>query len=98
MIVENIVAALVAEDFYIATKKEIPYGLQIKLGCGAVVNVYSSGKVMVQGKLIPACAEESMPLLVKALPPLTMWMLPLAKTEPYATLIRDKQLLLRTAS
>ena len=78
MIVENIVAALVAEDFYIVTKKEIPYGLQIKLGCGAVVNVYSSGKVMVQGTLIPACAEESMPLLVKALPPLTMGSTPIA--------------------
>ena len=49
------------------------YGQQLRLGCGAVVNVYDKGTVLVQGKLIPECREESLVKLKAALPPETRW-------------------------
>lgn len=47
---------------------EIDYGHQIRLECGAIINVYTTGKVLVQGKLDPRCKVEFVARLLKALP------------------------------
>ena len=60
-------------DFHIASVSKIDHGQQIRLGCGAIVNVYNSGTVLVQGKLIPECREESLLTLKLALPSITRW-------------------------
>ena len=59
--------------FYIDAIREIDYGQQIRLGCGAVINVYDKGTVLVQGRLHPDYKEESLKLLRQLLPPDTRW-------------------------
>ena len=72
---QEIEARLRQLDFHIASNSKIEHGWQIRLGCGAIVNVYNSGTVLVQGKLIPECREESLLTLKLALPPITRWCL-----------------------
>lgn len=70
---EQIETSLTECDFFIDSIKKIEYGQQLRLGCGAIVNVYDKGTVLVQGKLIPQCREESLAKLRQALPPDTRW-------------------------
>ena len=72
---QEIEAELTDLDFFINSVNKIEHGWQIRLGCGAIVNVYNSGTVLVQGKLIPECREESLLTLKAALPPETRWCL-----------------------
>jgi hypothetical protein len=51
----------------------ISYGQQICLGCGAIINVFDKGTVLVQGKLNPQCKEESLRMLKQVLPSDTRW-------------------------
>ena len=60
-------------DFFIHSVTKIDYGQQLRLGCGAVVNVYDKGTVLVQGKFIPEVRENSLQLLKEMLPPDTRW-------------------------
>lgn len=60
-------------DFFVREVRDINGGKQIRLGCGAILNVYNKGTVLVQGKLIPAVREESLSLLKMVLPPQTRW-------------------------
>ena len=69
----QIVSKLQQLDFFIRSVKPISYGVQIRLGCGAYVNVYDKGTVMVQGSLIESCRDESMEFLKQALPANTKW-------------------------
>ena len=69
----QIQAKLQELDFYIRTVKPIDHGVQICLGCGANVNVYDKGTVMVQGRLIESCRNESLAYLKGALPANTKW-------------------------
>lgn len=70
---QQIMNKLVELDFYIRSTGKIAYGQQIRLGCGAVINVFDKGTVLVQGKLHPQCREESLELLKQVLPPDTRW-------------------------
>lgn len=69
----QIQAKLQELDFFIRSVKPIDYGVQIRLGCGAYVNVYDKGTVMVQGRLIESCRDESLEFLKRALPANTKW-------------------------
>ncbi|MBS1196513.1 MAG: hypothetical protein H6R18_298 [Proteobacteria bacterium] len=51
----------------------INYGQQIKLDCGINVNVYSTGKILVQGKLHFCAPESTRGQLEAILPPHTKW-------------------------
>ena len=73
MLVKRIMRRLRQEDFAILDWRKIPYGHQIRLGCGAAINVYSSGTVLIQGKLIESVRDESLALLKKILPTTTKW-------------------------
>ena len=58
---------------------EIDYGQQICLRCGAVVNVYDSEKVLVQGKLPSRSVENSLAKLKQALPRESRWTVKIGK-------------------
>lgn len=58
---------------YVESVLNIGYGQQIRLGCGAIINVYDKGTVLVQGKLHPHGKEESLRLLRQALPVDARW-------------------------
>lgn len=58
---------------FVDTCTEIDYGYQIRLICGAIINVYSSGKVVVQGKLDPRGKTERVSLLHEILPASTVF-------------------------
>jgi len=60
-------------DFHINSVTRIAFGQQIRLGCGAVINVYDKGTVMVQGKLLREDRGESLRLLKEILPVDTRW-------------------------
>lgn len=68
----------------------IEYGCQIRLECGAIINVYKTGKVLVQGKLDPRGKAQRVHLLQQLLPAGTKFppsMVPEVKSRP---LIRDR--------
>lgn len=69
----QIEARLLELGLFVESVSKIGYGEQIRLGCGAVVNVYDKGTVVVQGKLHPNGKEESLRLLKQALPSDTRW-------------------------
>lgn len=69
----QIEARLLEQGFYVVSVRPISYGQQIRLGCGAIINVYDKGTVLVQGKLHPHGKEESLRLLRQALPVDARW-------------------------
>jgi hypothetical protein len=53
---------------FVETCVEIDYGFQIRLECGAIINLYSTGKVVVQGKLDARGKTQRVSLLHQLLP------------------------------
>ena len=49
-----------AADLYVVDDKEIAYGHQLILYEGAVINFYTNGTIMVQGKTMPYCVPGAM--------------------------------------
>ena len=52
----------------VIAKHELDYCYQFRLVCGAIINAYGTGKVVVQGKLDPRGKVEFVARLLKALP------------------------------
>ena len=73
MDIATLASKLHAFDLEITYIKKIDYGQQIRLACGAVINVYDKGTVLLQGKLHEQYHERSMILLKHILPPNTRW-------------------------
>ena len=65
--------SLRALDFDIACINRIDYGQQIRLRCGAIINVYDNGTVLAQGKLQSQCREALLNSLKHILPSDTRW-------------------------
>lgn len=49
-VVEKIYMALEDADLQISDEKKIEYGFQIRLTNGSIINIYTTGKILVQGK------------------------------------------------
>jgi hypothetical protein len=64
----RLVNELEANGLEIISVIEIDYGHQIRLECGAIINVYTTGKVVVQGKLHPYVQPNLVALLQQILP------------------------------
>jgi hypothetical protein len=60
-------------DFALDPPRRNAHGTQIRPRCGAVICVFDTGKVVVQGRLIESVAEESMVRLRQVLPASTSW-------------------------
>lgn len=73
MDIATLSSKLHALDFDIICVKKIEHGQQFRLVCGAVINIYNSGTVLVQGKLHEHNRERSSILLKHILPPNTRW-------------------------
>ncbi len=50
VLIENIVEKIQSAGLLCTVQKTIPYGIQLRLANGAVVNVYNSGRILVQGR------------------------------------------------
>ena len=76
MLAKIIQDGLRAHGFTIIDTKEIQHGTQIRLIEGAVINVYKSSKVLVQGKSIFESPEHLRSRLEYVLPArITVWTL-----------------------
>lgn len=73
MYIATLASKLCALDINIIRIKKIDYGQQICLACGAVVNIYDKGTVLVQGKMHENDGEGTIMLLKRILPPDTRW-------------------------
>ncbi len=62
-------------DFHICEVKDAGHHIWIRLGCGAILLTYLSGKVLVQGRLLGQEGRESKRLLDRLLPADTIWQL-----------------------
>ena len=69
----SIQSTLVDLDFGLDEPRRIAHAVQLRTKCGALINVYDTGNVVVQGHIIPAVAEESLYLLRQVLPTTTRW-------------------------
>ena len=69
----RMLVSLKIADFHICEVIPHEHHLAIRLGCGAVLSVYRSGKVMIQGRLHGSGAGETKEMLVKILPAQTIW-------------------------
>lgn len=69
----TLLSKLHALDFDIICVKKIPYGQQVRLACGAVINVFDTGTALVQGKMHTYYRERAWILLRRILPPTTRW-------------------------
>ncbi len=52
ILAENIKQILSASGFLCTVEKDIPYGKQLRLPTGTIVNSYDTGKVTVHGKSV----------------------------------------------
>ena len=91
MTLEELLKLLKADDFHINKHKEEMHGYKVWLGCKLIICVYKSGKILVQGKFDPHYGEESMRFLIPLLPPETRWMIEEAFSEPFKSLILERQ-------
>lgn len=79
----HIKSNLLTYGLAIKSDQVIEHGHQIRLDCGAIINVYDKGAVLVQGKLHPFRKTENLALLKQALPPETKW--PASMDTPMVT-------------
>ena len=68
---KGIIAKLQEHGLSIASVEPISYAMQIRLTCGAIVNVFNSGKVVVQGTVAKQARMSTLAQLQKALPATT---------------------------
>lgn len=68
----NIMSKLHEYGFGITSAEPIAYGTQIRLTCGAIVNLYTTGKVVLQGKVTEQDKVTLLMQLEKALPAATI--------------------------
>jgi len=73
MDIATLASKLRALEFDILDIKKIANGQQIRLACGAVISVFDTGTVLVQGKLHEYYRERASILLKHILPPTTRW-------------------------
>lgn len=95
MTLEELLNALKTDDFHVNKHAVDTYGYKVWLGCRLVICVYKSGKVLVQGRYDPEWGAESLEHLIPLLPPHTKWMLEETKQEPFASLIEQRQGVIR---
>jgi hypothetical protein len=91
MTIEELLTALQKDDFHITKQATQTHGYTIWLGCGFVIAVYQTGKVLVQGKFDRRWGQEAVELLIPMLPPQTQWLFEQATWEPYKSLIAQRQ-------
>ena len=87
--INRLIVDLVRSGMDVTSARPIDHAYQIRLDCGVIINVYRTGKVLVQGKLDPRGMTERVHLLQKLLPAGTTFppsMVPEVKTKP---LVRD---------
>lgn len=65
--------ALFNSGLSISRINPIPFGMQLRLGCGVVINVFDSGCVFVQGKVRHATPQLILNTLKQLLPQDTRW-------------------------
>lgn len=70
---DKIRSSLLGVGFSITQVAPLPYGEQLHLGCGAVINVYNTGRVVVQGKVHPDVRPRVLSALKGLLPSDTRW-------------------------
>lgn len=85
----HISSNLLAYGLAIKSDQVIEHGHQIRLVCGAVINVYDKGTVLIQGKLHPFLKTENLTLLKQALPPDTKWSASMATPTVTKALVLD---------
>ena len=87
--IERLTVNLERSGLEVMSVRPIDHACQIRLECGVIINVYKTGKVLVQGKLDPRGMTERVYLLQKLLPAGTTFppsMVPKIKAMP---LVRD---------
>ena len=70
---QSIVIKLHEHGFSLISVQSIPYGQQLRLSCGAIINVYDKGTVFVQGKLDNKTRMNTLGKLKQVLPENTRW-------------------------
>lgn len=68
---QGIIKKLEEHELPIASVEPIAHATQIRLTCGAIVNVFDSGKVVVQGAVAKQAKLNTLQRLQKALPATT---------------------------
>ena len=69
----HVLSALGTHDFHICEIVEHRNHLWIRLGCGAIISVYATGTVLVQGRIYGCGAAEAAELLRQMLPGRLVW-------------------------
>lgn len=71
------------------TAYQLDYCHQFRLACGAIINAYPNGKVVVQGKLDPRGKAEHVARLQNALPSHTKFPLSMVPEDSTTSLVRE---------
>ncbi len=74
-LVSNILQDLRGSGLVITSVEPISCATQIRLACGAVINVFTTGKVVVQGAVHKQYRQRVLQLLKQVLPVNTTWCL-----------------------
>jgi hypothetical protein len=72
----KIIEALYRHQHYIESHDPIQSGYRIRLGCGLVITMYRTQKILVQGTLKMKRPDLYLRQLIPLLPPHTNWQIP----------------------
>jgi hypothetical protein len=84
-----LVQSLLRNEFVVDAHDPIPYGYRIRLDCGLVITMYTSGRTMVQGSTGMSYPQGYLQALIPLLPIETSWNIKEVRYPTVAKFLRE---------
>ena len=84
-----LVESLLRNEFVVDAHDPIPYGYRIRLDCGLVMTMYTSGRTMVQGSTHMSYPQGYLQALIPLLPIETSWNIKEVRYPAVAKFLRE---------
>jgi hypothetical protein len=84
-----LVESLLRNEFVVDAHDPIPYGYRIRLDCGLVITMYTSGRTMVQGSTGMSYPQGYLQALIPLLPIETSWNIKEVRYPAVAKFLRE---------
>lgn len=92
-----LVESLLRNEFVVDAHDPIPYGYRIRLDCGLVISMYTSGRTLVQGRTNMSYPQGYLQALIPLLPIETNWDIKEIRNPVMVKFMREHRAAVRAA-
>lgn len=92
-----LVESLLRNEFVVDAHDPIPYGYRIRLDCGLVISMYTSGRILVQGRTNMSYPQGYLQALIPLLPIETNWDIKEIRNPVMVKFMREHRAAVRAA-